>query len=201
MKNFSKLLPHTTKQMPTIICILFIGFIAVTCNNAFAIKVNKDSEKSKIKDQDNSGNPYKYKMMVSTMENTIKANDMLDIDKNLINLKRGDIIVYKLEANPGTNLIQRIIGIPGDTVHTVDKVLFINDERIDNEVYAVHKESDIIPQAQNPRDNNDPYLVKDNEFYVMGDNRDRSYDSRFMGGISINQIVGKVVKINGMKVK
>jgi signal peptidase I len=82
-----------------------------------------------------------------------------------------------------------VIGTPGDVVEEKDKKVYVNGKLYLNP-HEVHKEKDIIPKEMNPRDTFGPVTVPPNSYFVMGDNRDRSYDSRFWGFVSRDKIKG-----------
>ncbi|TSB44794.1 signal peptidase I [Alkalicoccobacillus porphyridii] len=96
-----------------------------------------------------------------------------------------DLIVF--HANPNEDYIKRVIGLPGDTVKVEDDVLYINDEPID-EPYLEEAKQGFATFT----DNFDPVEVPDGHVFVMGDNRPSSLDSRRIGTVSEDQIVGKV---------
>lgn len=75
-----------------------------------------------------------------------------------------------------------------------DKELFVNNKPV-KESYIVHKEPDVVPASQNPRDNFGPATVPEGSYFMMGDNRDRSYDSRFWGFVEKSKIKGTVKNI------
>jgi signal peptidase I len=103
-------------------------------------------------------------------------------------LERNEIVVFVSPVDPSTDLIKRVIAIPGDTVEIRDKKVFVNGTAIaDTEAHFV--DATIHPTGD--RDNMKPRVVPDGKFFVLGDNRDRSYDSRFWGFADINQIKGK----------
>lgn len=104
--------------------------------------------------------------------------------------KRQDIIVFRYPVDPSKDFIKRVIGLPGDTVCIRDKVVFVNEQRL-QEPYAVFNESKIMPAALSPRDNLGPIIVPPNSLFVMGDNRDESYDSRFWKFVDIKELKGK----------
>lgn len=99
------------------------------------------------------------------------------------------MIVFEYPEDPSKDFIKRVIGLPGDTIQVVQKQVFINGKPF-SVPQEVHKEKDVIPAAQNPRDNFGPVTVPENSYFVMGDNRDRSYDSRFWGFVKNSQIKG-----------
>jgi signal peptidase I len=122
--------------------------------------------------------------------------------------KRGDVIVFRLPSDPRINYIKRVIGLPGDTVVYERHRLTINGETVDLKlgddsswdvplfVEDLHgRVHDIL--VTNPefstRDNT--YRVPEGHFFVMGDNRDRSKDSRFIGAIPEEFLVGEAVRI------
>lgn len=98
--------------------------------------------------------------------------------------KRGDIVVFRYPVDPSKDFIKRVIGLPGDTVRIQDKKVFVN-ERLLDEPYAVHSENRILPASAGPRDNMSPVVVPPHSLFVMGDNRDESYDSRFWKFVDI----------------
>lgn len=124
------------------------------------------------------------------------------------NPNRGDVIVFRLPSDPSVNYIKRVIGLPGDTVVYERHRLTINGKKI--ELRPGEDESFNVPVfvedldgrahdilVTNPefstRDNT--YQVPDGHYFVMGDNRDRSKDSRFIGAIPEEFLVGEAVRI------
>jgi|SRR4029453_12331982 signal peptidase I len=103
-------------------------------------------------------------------------------------LKRGDVVVFVSPIDPSTDLIKRVVAIPGDTVEIRNKVLYVNGDKVDDP-HASFTDSTIMPNGN--RDNMKPKKVPEGKFFVMGDNRDRSYDSRFWEFANISDIKGK----------
>ena len=100
--------------------------------------------------------------------------------------KRGDVIVFEFPEDTTKDFIKRIIGVPGDVVEMKDKVLTRNGETL-VEPYIKHTDSGL----QQRRDNFGPITVPAGKYFVMGDNRDESYDSRFWGFVDKEKIRGK----------
>lgn len=110
-----------------------------------------------------------------------------------ISPQRGDVIVCKSPKNSNP-FIERIVAIGGDKIEIRNKILFINNEQIE-EIYTTHSDPRVFEKTSNPRDNFGPITIPTNEFFLLGDNRDNSYDSRFWGSIPLNDIYGKVFTI------
>ncbi|MEW6109240.1 MAG: signal peptidase I [Nitrospirota bacterium] len=108
--------------------------------------------------------------------------------------QRGDIIVFKYPEDPKRDFIKRIIGVGGDVVESRDKTVFVNGRKL-VEPYAQHVDDETKPAFQDRRDNFGPIVVPDGEVFVMGDNRDQSYDSRFWGFVDVSEIKGKAIII------
>ena len=85
------------------------------------------------------------------------------------------------------DFIKRVIGVGGDKIEIKNKIVYVNDVPL-TEPYTVHKDSGI---EDSQRDNFGPFTVPRNSFFVMGDNRDQSYDSRFWGVVDMSEIKGK----------
>lgn len=114
-------------------------------------------------------------------------------DKVIIPFKkpvRGDIIVFKYPEDESKDFIKRVIGLPGDTLEVKEKKVYINGNPIE-ETYPEHNDSVIYPYGIQPRDNFGPVNVPDDSYFVMGDNRDFSLDSRYWGFVKLNKIKGK----------
>ena len=102
--------------------------------------------------------------------------------------QHGDVIVFEYPMDPSKDFIKRVIGVPGDKVSMQDKVLYVNGVKMD-EPYVQHIDASIDPR----RDNFGPVEVPPGKYFVMGDNRDDSRDSRFWGFVGFNAIQGKAV--------
>lgn len=104
--------------------------------------------------------------------------------------KRGDIVVFKYPEDPSRDFIKRVIGIEGDIVEGKNKTIHINGKPV-TEPYVQHTDSAQQYGGVMQRDNFGPYLVPRDKFFVMGDNRDQSYDSRYWGYVDLKEIRGK----------
>lgn len=103
--------------------------------------------------------------------------------------RRGDVIVFTDPADPGKDFVMRVVGVPGDEVEGINKKVSVNGKPESN-LHVSHREDDIVPREYNPRDNFGPVKVPVNCLFVMGDNRDCSYDSRFWGCLPYGKVKG-----------
>lgn len=101
--------------------------------------------------------------------------------------KRGDVIVFKSPQNPEIDFIKRIIGVPGDQVKLSDNHFFINDVQLE-EVYIAPT---LYTYNGSYLQEDQTITVPDNNYFVVGDNRPRSSDSREWGTINRSSIIGK----------
>lgn len=146
-----------------------------------------------------------FKIPSGSMEDTLLIGDHLLVSKFLYGTKipftdtkilkirdpkRGDVVVFEYPEDPSKDFIKRVVGTPGDVVEGKDKKVFVNGKLYENP-HEIHKEQEIIPKAQNPRDTFGPVTVPADSYFVMGDNRDRSYDSRFWGFVKSSKLKGK----------
>jgi signal peptidase I len=134
-----------------------------------------------------------YKFPSESMIPTIQKGDYI-----FANLKyykdrtpeRGDIVVFEYPEDPSKDFMKRVIAIGGDEIYGKDKKIYLNNELL-VEPYIVHLEKELLPAEANPRDNFGPILVPEGTVFVLGDNRDRSYDSRFWGAVKLGAIKGR----------
>lgn len=146
-----------------------------------------------------------FKIPSGSMESTLLIGDHLLVnkfvygttvpftDKRILKIRdprRGDIIVFKYPENPRRDFIKRCVGVPGDVIEVRDKVLYVN-QLPQTEGYTTFRDMKILPPFISPRDNYGPVSVTANHFFMMGDNRDFSADSRFWGMLPQELIKGK----------
>lgn len=109
--------------------------------------------------------------------------------------QRGDVIVFRYPEDEEKDFIKRIVGLPGDVVEIKRKTVFINGTPLDDKGYTQRVDPGVIDPHINPRDNFGPVTVPPQSYFVMGDNRDQSLDSRFWGFVSADKIKGKAFRI------
>ncbi len=117
---------------------------------------------------------------------------------------RGDVVVAKMAGEKSGPVILRVIGLPGDRVSIKDKKIFLNGVKLD-EPYVLFRETRVLP-AQNgkksvfgDRDNFGPAEIPAGSYFLLGDNRDISIDSRFDGVVLRENIFGKVTEKSNTK--
>ena len=105
--------------------------------------------------------------------------------------QRGEIIIFEYPNDPSVDYIKRIVGVPGDIIEVRNKQLFRNGEAV-KESYIRFTQPDRIEPV---RDNFGPVTVPEGKYFVMGDNRDNSLDSRFWGFVDRSAIRAKAWRI------
>ena len=104
--------------------------------------------------------------------------------------KPNDIVVFQFPKNPELDYIKRVIATAGDIVEIKDKKITINGKPF-VDTHGVYKDPLVLPAAAAPRDNFGPVTVPACKIFVMGDNRDNSYDGRFWGFVDLKAVRGK----------
>jgi signal peptidase I len=138
-----------------------------------------------------------YKIPAGSMLPTILIGDHLFVDKRSYktqDIAHEDLIIFPFPKKPENDYIKRVIGLPGDEIEIRNKQLYLN-KVLQKQKFAIYKDQRILPQADSPRDNFGPVTVPEGSVFVLGDNRDNSYDSRFWGFVPIDTVKGKVVNI------
>ena len=124
----------------------------------------------------------------SSMETTLSDGDQLIVDKmsyRFRNPKRYDIIVFPYRYEPNTYYIKRIIGLPGETIQIIDGYIYIDGEQLDE-----HYGNELM---NDPGIAAEPVALGEDEYFVLGDNRNNSQDSRAVnvGVIHRKDILGR----------
>ncbi|HQH99690.1 MAG TPA: signal peptidase I [Deltaproteobacteria bacterium] len=152
-----------------------------------------------------------YRIPSSSMEDTLLKGDHILATKYNYGLtipfttykfwgkdrvpKRGDIVIFTFPGNHAMDFVKRVIGVPGDTIEVREKKVYINGQPY-QQPFEKHTDPFILTQGQGMvRDNFGPIRVDPGNCFVMGDNRDQSYDSRFWGFVPIQNIKGKAFVI------
>ncbi len=101
---------------------------------------------------------------------------------------RGDVIVFRAPPSPDRDFVKRVIGLPGERVRISGGEIFVNGERLDETYLAesdLRRDMDCVPNTLG-------CVLAEDEYFVLGDNRDHSNDSRDWGPVRLEVIVGKV---------
>ncbi len=146
-----------------------------------------------------------FKIPSGSMEPTLEIGDHILVNKFIYGIKipftsirlfplekpkRGDVVVFIYPLDPSKDFIKRVVAVEGDTVQIVNKKLIINGAEVPDP-HAVYKDDTIFPPEVQKRDNFGPVTVPKGCLFVLGDNRDRSLDSRFWGFVPIEDLRGK----------
>jgi signal peptidase I len=148
-----------------------------------------------------------FKIPSGSMLETLQIGDQILVNKFIYGVKipftdgktlipvkdpqKGDIVVFKYPEDPSKDFIKRVMGVGGDTLEIINKKLYVNDNLVEGEPYAVYKTNQVYPGMVSPRDNLRKITVPENNLFVMGDNRDNSHDSRFWGFVDLKAVKGK----------
>jgi len=150
-----------------------------------------------------------FKIPSGSMKETLQIGDHILVNKFIYGVKlpfagltlvpvkdpqREDIIVFEFPEDPDKDFIKRVVAVAGDEVQIRNKKLFVNAKEQAG-TYAVYGDERILPGNVQPRDNYGPVRVPDDKVFVMGDNRDFSYDSRFWGFVDLKAVRGKAFMI------
>lgn len=127
-----------------------------------------------------------YRVQMGSMLPTLRENNLIIVNKLVYRYQipsRGDVVVFRPPNNAGVFYIKRIIGLPGETVEVKEGKVFINNEEIKEDTYLKIETPGIFG----------PKKLQKGEFFVMGDHRNNSLDSREFGPIKFSAVSGKAV--------
>jgi signal peptidase I len=160
-----------------------------------------------------------YLVPTGSMNPTIQEGDFIFVNKlayganlpftdiQLLSSKqpvRGDVVVF-IKAADNTRMVKRLIGVPGDTVQLKDNVLWLNGEPaqyfliestgdkfiVREQIDSLDHDMQMLVRAKSTKSNTDTMVVPAGKYLVMGDNRDKSFDSRFFGFVDQTDLVGR----------
>lgn len=166
------------------------------------------------------GIPSFVKVPTGAMARTILPGDHLAISSGVDQVKRGDIIVFRYPVDPEVHYIKRVIALPGETVQVTGSQVLINGNPLPERRLFTPADPDGIPAAEGRVEGNGtytvyyeegmdrteipgismfavekPYIVPAGNYFVLGDNRDNSADSRYWGPVPQGSIIGKALFI------
>ncbi len=156
-----------------------------------------------------------FKIPTGSMENNLLIGDHLLVNKfvyaptasaveralmPISTIKRGDVLVFKYPVEPDRDFIKRVIGLPGETLELKEKKIYINGKPLDEPYVHFLEEprhnaelSEVT--SSDVRENFGPVTVPPDQYFMMGDNRDNSADSRYWGFMPRDYVKGKALLI------
>jgi signal peptidase I len=156
-----------------------------------------------------------FKIPTGSMENNLLIGDHLLVNKFVLGpaptglervllpvrpVRRGDVVVFKYPEEPERDFIKRVIGLPGDTLEVRNKKVYINGKALE-EPYVHVLEPPSVPSGFHEvtsfdvREHYGPVTVPDTQYFVMGDNRDNSQDSRYWGFLPRDYVKGRAMMV------
>jgi signal peptidase I len=154
-----------------------------------------------------------FKIPSGSMEDNLLIGDHLLVNKFIFggaptaleravlpvrDIRRGDVIVFKFPKEPDRDFIKRVIALPGETVELRHKTVYVNGKPIDESAFHLKFTSPEPGDGRPSRDKVDafgPVTVPADHLFMMGDNRDDSYDSRYWNFLPMNYVKGRAINI------
>ena len=145
-----------------------------------------------------------YEIPSGSMKNTLLVGDRILVNKFIYGVKspffdhtlikgqsprRGDMVVFRFPKDPDVDFIKRVVALAGDVIEIKGKTVYVNGQ-IQDQPYAR-----FVAQAPEKRKNFGPMRIPPGHLFVMGDNRDFSYDSRFWGLLDMRDVKGKAFMV------
>jgi signal peptidase I len=146
-----------------------------------------------------------FKIPSGSMKETLQIGDHILVNKFIYGVKlpflqstlipiknpqRGDIVVFEFPVEKDKDFIKRVVGVTGDVVEVRNKQVWVNGA-LQQGTFIVNSDPHVFPGNLQPRDNFGPTTVPEHSLFVMGDNRDHSYDSRYWGFVDLKAVKGK----------
>ena len=146
-----------------------------------------------------------FKIPSGSMEPTLLVGDHILVNKFLYGIKipfinktlipisepeRGDVIVFIYPVDRSKDFIKRVIGLPGDEIRIADHTIYVNGEPYKDE-HGYYSDAERGLAGKGKENSFGPITVPEDHLFVMGDNRNHSYDSRFWGFVPMEDVKGK----------
>lgn len=146
-----------------------------------------------------------FKIPSGSMKETLQIGDHILVNKFIYGVKlpylqstlipiknpsTGDIVVFEFPEDKDKDFIKRVVGVAGDVVEIRNKQVWVNGV-LQQGSFIVNSDPHVFPGNLQPRDNFGPVTVPEHSLFVMGDNRDHSYDSRYWGFVNLKAVKGK----------
>ncbi len=171
-----------------LIAVIFVNFVRIFVFQAFKIPTGSMIDNLLVGDH----------IIVNKFAYAPPGTDVMTALFPFRDVQRGDIVIFRYPENPDEDFVKRVVALPGETIEIRDKVVYIDDERLVEE-YTVFSDPVIVPDkpmlSMRVRDQFGPYRVPEGGFFVMGDNRDLSKDSRFWGPVPAGMIKGRAFMV------
>jgi signal peptidase I len=150
-----------------------------------------------------------FKIPSGSMKPTLQVGDHILVSKFIYGVKlpfldttiipvtqpkKDDVIVFVFPEDRTKDFIKRVVGVAGNVIEIRNKQLYINGQPANNP-HAVYTDQRVMPSEIYPRDNLKPLVVPKDSLFVMGDNRDQSYDSRYWGFVPLRDVRGRAFLI------
>ena len=156
-----------------------------------------------------------FKIPTGSMENNLLIGDHLVVNKFIFAptasaferfalpvrpIRRGDVVVFKYPEDPERDFVKRVIGLPGETLEVREKKVYINNQPL-AEPYVHYLEQPSSPSsryettATDLRERYGPVTIPEGQYFMMGDNRDNSQDSRYWGFLPRSYIKGRALMV------
>lgn len=153
-----------------------------------------------------------YRIPSGSMEDTLLVGDFLLANKFIYGVQvpfiesrlpalrepaLGDVVIFQYPGDPNRDFVKRIVALPGQTVEVRDKVLYVNGKRTIDPPKSKYVDPHILKKNSpgGMRDNFGPEAVPEGHFFVMGDNRDNSEDSRYWGYLPRQMVRGQALML------
>ena len=153
-----------------------------------------------------------FRIPSPSMENSLLVGDHILVNKFVIAplalsfertllpvaaLDRGDVVVFRPPHDPAQDYIKRVIGLPGDVIRIINDVVYVREKGQEGctallEPYVIHRAPDSVPPTLR---NFEPITVPEGHYFLMGDNRDNSLDSREWGTVPRAKITGRALLV------
>lgn len=153
--------------------ILFLISFTIIATVLILIKTNSD----------NSKDLFPFTMNGQSMEPTLKNGEVILTDTNLVNIALKDIVVFKREDN--TNLVKRVLGMPNQRIMIKDCKVYVNGVIVEEK----YLKEDVCTRGSDAIEDEIEYTLGENEYFLLGDNRAMSLDSRHIGFINFDSLI------------